>query len=126
MKSIQFFKKGYYNGNEVNVYGTIENPLFLASEIKDFVGATKISDMLKTVNDSDKLNILSVLESPIKKKTVYNGKAEKASNRWFLTQKGLNHLLIERRANDFLKFAKSVLFCNVESKQPKYNYCLTN
>lgn len=88
-------------GKKFNVYGTFENPLFLAKEIAEWLeyDITKVGQMLKTIDDDEKTT------SPI----YYSGQVR---NMWFLTEDGLYEVLMQSRkpiAKEFKKKIKALL-----------------
>lgn len=93
-------------GKNFKVYGTWENPLFLAKDVAEWIdyaktgkGSYDTSRMLKTVDDDEKL-IRTIFVS---------GQNREA---WFLTEDGLNEVLFQSRkpiAKEFKKQVKIIL-----------------
>ncbi|MEN1893140.1 BRO family protein [Staphylococcus nepalensis] len=88
-------------GNEFNIYGTAEEPLFLARDIAKWIDYDKnsISKMLNTVEDDEKLTRTLFLSG-------------QKRNMWFLTEHGLYEILMQSRkqiAKVFKKQVKEIL-----------------
>ena len=71
---------------DFNVYGTTENPLFLASDVAEMIeySSDKVGQMLELVDDDEKLT-----------DTIY--RAGQRREMWFLTENGLYELLMQSR-----------------------------
>ena len=87
--------------HEVITYGDLENPLFLAKDVADWIeyDVNKVGQMLKTVDEDEKKT------SPLH----YSGQVR---NMWFLTEDGLYEVLMQSRkpiAKQFKKEVKSIL-----------------
>ena len=88
-------------GKEFRVYGTIEEPLFLAKNIAELIDydQNKVGQMLITVDEEEKENM------PI----FYSGQVR---NMWFLKEEGLYEVLMQSRkpiAKTFKKEVKQIL-----------------
>ena len=71
-------------GKSFKVYGTSENPLFLARDVAEWIQHSKVSMMLKTVDEDEKL-----------KRTLYvSGQRREV---WLVTERGLKILLSNAR-----------------------------
>lgn len=86
-------------GKAINVYGTPENPLFLAKEVAEWIEHSNTAEMIRNVDDDEKL-ISTILIS--------------GQNRdvWMLTENGLYEVLFQSRkpnAKDFKKGVKKIL-----------------
>jgi prophage antirepressor-like protein len=59
MNEIKILTKAEVLSKEFIVYGTIEEPLFLAKDIAEWIGLTNVSDMISRVDDDEvtKLNL---------------------------------------------------------------------
>lgn len=42
-------------GREINVYGSVENPLFLAKDVAEWIEHSDVSTMVRTVDEDEKL-----------------------------------------------------------------------
>lgn len=86
-------------GKEFNIYGSYEEPLFLAKDVAEWIENKNVSQMLNVVDDDEKV--------------IYNvytlGGVQKA---WFLTEDGLYEVLMQSRkpiAKAFKKEVKQIL-----------------
>ena len=118
-KKKQYKKKGRMQMNELNiiqeqeilgkpftVYGDFENPLFLAKEVANWIEHNKPSEMLKNVDDDEKIKILINPSDNIVRVLQAN------TEYWFLTEDGLYEVLMQSRkpiAKQFKKQVKVVL-----------------
>lgn len=103
---IQIIEKQEVLGRMVNVYGSFENPLFLAKDVAEWIdysqtnkGAYKVSEMLQYVDEDEKL-MTTLLVSGQKR------------NVWLLTENGLYEVLMQSRkpiAKQFKKGVKEML-----------------
>lgn len=103
---IQIIEKQEVLGRMVNVYGSFENPLFLAKDVAEWIdysqtnkGAYKVSEMLQYVDEDEKL-MTTLLVSGQKR------------NVWLLTENGLYEILMQSRkpvAKQFKKAVKEML-----------------
>lgn len=86
-------------GREFKIYGTIEEPLFLAKDVAEFIEHSDVSKMMKSVDEDEKVkNIVRTL----------GGNQEM----WFLTENGLYEVLMQSRkpiAKQFKKQVKEIL-----------------
>lgn len=82
-------------GNEFSIYGTAEEPMFLAKDVAEWIGHTDLSRMVGLVEDDEKL-----------KRTMYVS----GQNReyWFLTEHGLYEILMQSRKSIAKVFKKQV------------------
>lgn len=103
---LQIIEQREVLGKEFKVYGTIENPLFLAKDVAKWIEHNKPSEMIANVDEDEKLkikinhgdNIARVLQA----NTEY----------WFLTEDGLYEVLMQSRkpiAKAFKKEVKKIL-----------------
>lgn len=96
---IQVLKQTELLGRQFTVYGSAEEPLFLAQEVATIIGHTKPSIMVDMVDDDEKL-----------KETMFTS----GQNRevWMLTENGLYEVLMQSRkpiAKQFKKGVKQIL-----------------
>lgn len=92
---------------DFTVYGSVENPLFLAKDVAEWIDYAKTSEgfynvsmMLKTIDDDEKLTI-NIVDSE-----------NKAHNQSFVTENGLYEILMLSRkpiAKQFKKEVKKIL-----------------
>lgn len=83
------------DGFNAKIYGTAENPLFLAKDIAELIEHSRASEMLKTVDDDEKL-MQTILASGQKR------------NMWFLTEDGLYEVLMSSKKPQAKVFKKKV------------------
>jgi prophage antirepressor-like protein len=77
-----------FNGLNIQVYGTYEDPLFKAKDIGDLLGIKNIRDTLSSLDDQCKIKL-----------NVGTTDVGNFSNTWFLTEDGLYEVLfISRKA----------------------------
>ena len=86
MNEITVFNKSEVLGQSVNIYGTVEEPLFLAKDVAEWIeyDLDKIGQMLRTVDDDEKLTT-----------TLYRSGQNREM--WFLTEDGLYEVLMQSR-----------------------------
>lgn len=85
-------------GKEFAMYGTFEEPLFLAKDVAKWIEHSDVSMMLKKIDDDEK--VTNIVCTP-------GGN----QNAWFLTENGLYEVLMLSRkpiAKQFKKEVKSV------------------
>lgn len=100
----------------VNVFGTPENPLFLAIEVANWLGHSNPSRMLSKIDDDEKITIyakLSLQNSDITNSYISSeSDSYKANNYLFLTEFGVYEVLMQSRlpkAKEFKKGVKEIL-----------------
>lgn len=108
MNQIEIINKQEVLGKEFKVYGSFENPLFLAKDVaewidysKDSKGNYNVSAMLSKVDDDEKIKLNTNLNN-----------VKVGSNTWFLTEDGLYEVLMQSRkpiAKAFKKEVKKIL-----------------
>ena len=84
-------------GKQFKIYGDLENPLFLAKDVAEWIGLTNVSDMISRV-DNDEVTKLNL------------GGLQGECN--FLTEDGLYEVLMQSRkpiAKEFKKEVKKIL-----------------
>lgn len=101
MKELQIIYTQEVLGKDFHIYGTVEEPLFLAKDVAEWIeyDKTSINKMLNTVDDDEKLNGTLFL----------SGQNRKV---WFLTEYGLYEVLMQSRkpiAKQFKKQVKTIL-----------------
>ena len=86
-------------GRQFTIYGTPDNPLFLAKDVAAMIEHSDVSTMMRVVDEDEKVaNIVCTL-----------GGNQQA---WFLTEDGLYEVLMQSRkpiAKDFKKGVKAIL-----------------
>ena len=86
-------------GKDFKVYGDIDEPLFLAKDVAEMIGHSRASEMLKCVDEDEKL-MQTILASGQRREM------------WFLTEAGLYEILFQSRkpiAKAFKKEVKEIL-----------------
>lgn len=96
---LQVIDKRNILDHEVTTYGDLENPLFLAKDVANWIEHSDVSKMMKSVDEDEKVkNIIRTL----------GGNQEM----WFLTEDGLYEVLMQSRkpiAKQFKKKVKKLL-----------------
>ena len=90
-------------GKTFKVYGTIENPLFLAKDVAKMIDVNNISDLMSRIDDDEKqlINTIGLTDS-----------IQGNPNKWFLSEDGLYEVLMQSRkpiAKQFKKQVKAIL-----------------
>lgn len=86
-------------GREFKMYGDLDNPIFLAKDVAEWIEHSDVSTMLRTVGDDEK--VTNIVCTP--------GGNQSA---WFLTEDGLYEVLMQSRkpiAKEFKKQVKQIL-----------------
>ena len=112
MKEFQILKQTELLGNNFVVYGTIEEPLFLAKDVAAWIGHSNPSKMLNMVDDDEKVKMFGMLPTLNKGykpcvSNTYNG-----ANYCFLTENGVYEVLMQSNvpiAKQFKKGVKEIL-----------------
>ena len=102
-------------GRDFTIYGTAENPLFLAKDVAEMIGHSNTAKMLRMIDKDEKVKIFCNLpqEGTITKgynpceSTTYYG-----TNRMFVTEDGLYEILMQSNlpiAKEFKKGVKNIL-----------------
>lgn len=89
-------------GKHFKVYGTPEDPMFLAKDVAEWIDHSKPSVMIESVDDDEKVKVNNVY---FENRTGGNGT-------WFLTEDGLYEVLMQSRkpiAKEFKKKVKEIL-----------------
>ncbi len=96
---ISVLKKSNLLGREFTIYGTVENPLFLAKDVAEMIGHSNVSKMMLIVDEDEKV--------------ITNGYTlGGVQQSWFLTEDGLYEVLMQSRkpiAKEFKKGVKTIL-----------------
>ena len=74
-------------GKRIRMYGDIDNPLFKASDVADWIEHSKVSVMLKTVESDEKVKV----------NNVYSENRTGGNGTWFLTEDGLYEICMQSR-----------------------------
>ena len=95
MNNLQVINQQEILGRDFKIYGTLENPLFLAKDVAEVIEHSDASKMVKTVDEDEKL-IRTLFVS--------------GQNRelWFLTEYGLYEVLMQSRKPIAKQFKKQI------------------
>ena len=99
MNELQVIYNQEVLGKDFHVYGTIEEPLFLAKDVANWIEHKNITHMMNTVDDDEKLTY-----------TICN--SGQGRTMWFLTENGVYEVLFQSRkpiAKQFKKQVKAIL-----------------
>lgn len=108
MKELKVFKQQEVLSKEFKIYGDIENPLFLAKDVANWIEHSNTSKMLNSIEDDEK--ILAITNSY--KQDLGHGGMRNNIEQWFLTEDGLYEVLMQSRkpiAKQFKKEVKKIL-----------------
>lgn len=97
---IQVLKQTELLGRRLTVYGTMQEPLFLAREVAEWIEHSDVSTMIRVVDTDEKVSMTNP-------NNVCGGQ-----NAWFLTEDGLYEILMQSRkpiAKQFKKGVKQIL-----------------
>ena len=97
MKDVDILRKIDVNGHELNMYGTKEEPLFLAVEVAKMIDYSvgKTGHMLHMVDKDEKLTLTIV-------------RSGQGREMWFLTEDGLYEVLMQSRKPIARRFKRAV------------------
>lgn len=73
---VKLISKSNLLGREINVYGSVENPLFMAKDVAGWIEHSDVSTMMRNLDNEEK--VTNIVCTP-------GGK----QNAWFLTEDGL-------------------------------------
>ena len=96
---IQVLKQTELLGRRLTVYGTMQEPLFLAKEVAELIEHSDVSTMLRNVDEDEKLT------------QTFFGSGQ-GREMWLLTENGLYEILMQSRkpiAKQFKKGVKQIL-----------------
>lgn len=99
MNSLQILEKRQIADKSFIIYGTADNPLFLAKDIAEWIEHSKTSIMLDSVDESEKL-----------REVIFTSGQRREC--WFLTEDGLYEVLMQSRkpiAKQFKRQVKEIL-----------------
>lgn len=99
MDQLQVFEQRNVLGQELKIYGTHEEPLFLAKDVADWIEHNNITHMMNNVDDDEKLTY-----------TIRNSGQNRQM--WFLTENGMYEVLMQSRkpiAKAFKRKVKEIL-----------------
>ncbi len=96
MNEIKIISKSTLFDKEVDVYGSIERPLFRANDVQEWLGLTNVTKAVSRVDEDERVNL----------------KLSRGGSMWFLTEDGVYELLMQSRkpiAKQFKKGIKTIL-----------------
>lgn len=99
MKELQVIYNQAVLGKDFHIYGTVEEPLFLAKDVANWIEHKNITHMMNTVDEDEKLTY-----------TICN--SGQGREMWFLTENGLYEVLMQSRkpiAKQFKEQVKIIL-----------------
>lgn len=97
MNELKIINKSTFLDKEIDVWGTVEQPLFRAKDVASWLGIKNVPDLVKRINNEEvhRLNLCGL-----------------QGETWFLTEDGLYELLMQSRkpiAKQFKKGVKKIL-----------------
>lgn len=107
MNELQVIHEQMLFGKQFKIYGTKEEPLFLAKDVAEWIEHSNTSKMISNIDEEEKV----LLESS----TITNGYSREenlVTKKWFLTENGLYEVLMLSRqpiAKQFKKQVKEIL-----------------
>lgn len=96
MEEIKIISKSTFLDKEIDVWGSVENPLFRANDVQNWLGLKNVSRAVANVDEEERLNL----------------KLSRGGSMWFLTEEGVYELLMQSRkpiAKQFKKGIKAIL-----------------
>ena len=99
-EEIQLLDQREILGKQFKIYGTVDEPLFLAKDVAEWIEHSNSRMMLKSIDESEKVCVNNPYAS--------SGQQEQ----WFLTEEGLYEVLMQSRkpiAKEFKKQVKIIL-----------------
>lgn len=94
-------------GKTFNVYGTVEEPLFRANDVADWIEHSNVSAMLQSVDEDEKVKMVCEVNN-----AYVTSRARDTQEMWFLTENGVYEVLMLSRkpiAKEFKKEVKKML-----------------
>lgn len=112
-------------GKVIKMYRSIDNPLFKATDVAEWIEHSKVTMMLKTVDDDEKVKV----------NNVYSEDRTGGNGTWFLTENGLYEVCMQSRKpiakqikSEIKKYLKSIRLTGgavkVNSEEQFVNYYL--
>ena len=101
MKQVQIIYNQEVLGKDFHIYGTIEEPLFLAKDVANWIEHKQVSRMMEIVDEDEKMKVC--FKSTTSRST---------QEQWFLTENGVYEVLFQSRkpiAKQFKKQVKTIL-----------------
>lgn len=79
-------------GKTFNVYGTVEEPLFRAEDVADWIEHSNVSAMIQSVDEDEKVKRVCDINN-----TYVTSRARNTQEMWFLTENGVYEVLMLSR-----------------------------
>lgn len=95
MKELTIINEQQVLGKHFAIYGTPEEPLFLAKDVAEWIEHSDVSTMMRTIDETEKLT-----------QTMFVSGQHREM--WFLTEDGLYEVLMQSRKPIAKKFKKEV------------------
>lgn len=92
MNEIQIISRSTLLDKEIDVYGSLEKPLFKAKDVADWLKIKNVPDLVRKVDEEER----------------YSLKLCRGGSMWFLTEDGLYELLMQSRKKEAKQFKKGV------------------
>ena len=96
MNNLQVINQQEILGKDFKIYGTLENPLFLAKDVAEVIENKNVSQMLNVVDEDEKAQY-----------TVYRGDGS-THKQWYLTEYGLYEVFMQSRKPIAKQFKKQI------------------
>lgn len=96
MNEVKIINKSTFLDKEIDVWGSVERPLFRANDVQNWLGLKNVSRAVANVDEDERLNL----------------KLSRGGSMWFLTEEGVYELLMQSRkpiAKQFKKGVKKIL-----------------
>ena len=107
MHELKLINEQQVLGKQFRVYGTIEQPLFLAKDVAEWIEHSDVSTMLRKIDEDEKVKKICDTNN-----VCTTSKARDTQEMWFLTEDGLYEVLMQSRkpiAKQFKKKVKEIL-----------------
>ena len=102
-KQLVVFDERTILGKEFKMYGNIENPLFLAKDVAEWIEHSNPSKMLNTVDEDEKVTMVCDVTN-----SYSTSKSRNTQQMLFLTEDGLYEVLMQSRKPIAKQFKKEV------------------
>lgn len=90
-------------GKHFRIYGTVEQPFFLAKDVAVWIEHSDVSTMLRKIDEDEKIKKICEANN-----VCTTSKARETQEMWFLTEDGLYEVLMQSRKPIAKKFKKEV------------------
>ena len=106
-KALEIIKQQEVLGKDFKIYGSIDEPLFLAKDVAEWIEHSDVSTMLKKIDEEEKVKKICDTNN-----ICTTSRARDTQEMWFLTEDGLYEVLMQSRktiAKQFKKEVKKIL-----------------